>query len=69
MMLTIVRMIATMGLDACGAGAASSVEWIIPAKAVLESAHASATAIAKRFIFLFLLLGSEDARLLVTETE
>jgi hypothetical protein len=56
-------------LDACGAGPASSVEWIIPAKAVLETAHARAIAITKRLIFYFSFSGSEDARLLVVEIE
>jgi hypothetical protein len=45
------------------------VEWIIPAKAVLETAHARAIAITKRLIFYFSFSGSEDARLLVVEIE
>lgn len=43
-----VRIIVTTGLDACGAGA--SVDGICPARTVLDSAHARASAIVKRFM-------------------
>ncbi len=50
-------------------GAGAPVECISPARAVTESAHARAIANTKRFIFGFLLLSFEDARILVTKPE
>jgi hypothetical protein len=60
--------IVTIGLGSGGGvGAATSVDGIRPARAVLESAHATATAITNRFmVFSF---EFEDARLLVTKTK
>jgi hypothetical protein len=42
--------VVTIGLDACGAGAATSVLGMLPARAVVESAHARVTAITNFFM-------------------
>lgn len=65
----IVIITVTTELSAGGGGDGESLVGIIPAKAVPDRAHASATAITNRFILFSPFLGSEDARLLTTKPE